>query len=56
LVVDSLYFLVGSIGDFGDIVGVRETMKIPKKPTTLLCAAIFAFNLAIILRCFYFPL
>jgi len=56
LVVDSLYFLIGSIGDFGDIIGVREIMKISKGLTTLLCAAVFAFHLAIIHLCFYLPL
>ncbi len=56
LAVDSMYFLIGSIGNFGDIVGVQKIMKIPKEFATLLCAAVFVFHLAIIIRCFYFPL
>ncbi|MDK2813446.1 MAG: hypothetical protein PWQ08_701 [Clostridiales bacterium] len=55
LFVDSLYFLIGSIGDFGDVVGIRKIMKLPKKLTILICTVIFLFHLAIILRIFYFP-
>lgn len=55
LFVDSLYFLIGSIGDFGDVVGIRKIMKLPKKLTILICTVIFLFHLEIILRSFYFP-
>jgi len=56
LFCDSLYFLGGSIGNFGDVVGVRETIKISRKLSILLCDAAFAFHLVIIIRCFCFPI
>lgn len=55
LLADSLYFVMGSIGNFGDIVGIRKIMKLPKKPTILICVLLFLFHLAIVLRSFYFP-
>ena len=55
LLVDSLYFMIGSIGHFGDIVGIQKIMKIPQRLTILICAILFLFHLAIVLRSFYFP-
>jgi len=54
LLVDSLYFIIGSIGHFGDIVGIQKIMKIPQRLTILICTVIFLFHLAIVLRSFYF--
>ena len=56
LLVDSLYFMIGSIGHFGDIVGIQKIMKLPKSQTILICTLLFLFHLAIVLRSFYFPI
>ncbi len=56
LVVDSLYFFIGSIGNFGDVTGVRKMARISRRLSILLCIAILAIHLAIIIRCFYLPL
>ena len=53
LIVDSLYFVLGSILNFGDIIGIRETVKIPKWLSVVLCSAVFLLHCTIIYFCFY---
>jgi hypothetical protein len=53
LIIDSLYFLLGSIFNFGDITGVRKTLGIPKWLSVVLCASVFSLHCAIAYLCFY---
>ena len=53
LVVDSLYFVLGSIFDFGDIIGVRKTINMAKWLSVLLCSALFLLHCTISYFCFY---
>ena len=53
LVVDSLYFFLGSVFNFGDIVGVRESLIIPKWVSIIICAVMFIFHCSIITMSFY---
>lgn len=53
LIIDSLYFVLGSVGDFGDIIGIRKTLHIPKWVSILLSASVMALNIFIIKVVFY---
>lgn len=53
LVTDSLYFTVGSIGNFGDIIGIRDILNMPKSISVLLSVIGFALNVLIIKLVFY---
>lgn len=53
LIIDSLYFVLGSIGNFGDIVGIRKTLHIPKWVSVLLSVLVMAINIFIIKVVFY---
>ena len=48
LITDSLYFMLGSIGDFGDMIGIRKTLHIPKWASVLLSASVMSFNIFMI--------
>lgn len=53
LVTDSLYFTVGSIGCFGDIIGIRDILNVPKPISVLVSGIGFAVNILIIKLVFY---
>ena len=53
LAVDSIYFALGSVFSFGDIVGFREICKIPKWLSVVLCVGILFMNCTVIYICFY---
>jgi hypothetical protein len=53
LLTDCLYFLIGSIGNFGDITGIRKIMKMSKTLSTIVCAAVFILHVIVINLCFY---
>lgn len=53
LVTDGLYFTLGSIGNFGDIVGIRDILNIPKAISVLLSIIVFSINVLIIKAVFY---
>lgn len=53
LVTDCLYFTLGSIGNFGDIIGIRDILNIPKSITVLLSIIVFTINILIIKVVFY---
>lgn len=53
LVTDSLYFTVGSIGNFGDVIGIRDVLNMPKSISVLLSVIGFAVNVLIIRAVFY---
>ena len=53
LMVDSLYFALGSIFNFGDIIGVRKTLGISKRISVVLCVTVFLLHCAIAYLCFY---
>lgn len=53
LVTDSLYFTVGSIGNFGDIIGIRDILNVPKPISVLVSVIGFAVNILIIKLVFY---
>ena len=53
LVTDSLYFTLGSIGNFGDIIGVRDVLNMPKSISVLVSVIGFAVNVLIIKLVFY---
>jgi hypothetical protein len=53
LVADSGYFLIGSIFNFGDVVGIRETLKLSKWISVAICAGVFLLHCAVIYGCFY---
>lgn len=53
LICDSIYFVLGSILNFGDIVGFREVIKIPKWLSVILCVGILLLHCTIIYICFY---
>lgn len=53
LIIDSLYFVWGSIGNFGDIIGIRKTLHIPKGVSVLLSVLVMAINIFIIKVVFY---
>jgi hypothetical protein len=53
LIVDSLYFMLGSIFNFGDIIGVRKTLNISKLVSVVICTTIFLLHCAIAYFCFY---
>lgn len=53
LVTDSLYFTVGSIGNFGDIIGIRDILNVPKPILVLVSVIGFAVNILIIKLVFY---
>lgn len=44
IISDSLYFLIGSILNFGDVIGIRKTLKMPKWLSIILCAGIFTVH------------
>lgn len=47
LMVDSLYFLLGSVLHFGDVVGLRKTLGITKPVSVLLCLVIAIVNITL---------
>ena len=53
LFIDSFYFVIGSIGDFGDIIGVRETLGMPKWISVVISICVMLSNIAIIKIAFY---
>lgn len=53
LVTDCLYFTLGSIGNFGDIIGIRDILNIPKSISVLLSIIGFSINILIIKVVFY---
>ena len=53
LAIDSLYFFLGSIFNFGDIVGFRKTLSISRPLSIMGASIIFALNLTLISRLFY---
>lgn len=53
LIVDSLYFLLGSILNFGDIVGARKTLYVSRRLSIIGTSIILALNLALINKMFY---
>lgn len=53
LIIDSLYFVWGSIGNFGDIIGIRKTLHMPKWVSVLLSVLVMAINIFIIKVVFY---
>lgn len=53
LAVDSIYFTLGSIFNFGDIVGFRDVCKVPKWLSVILCMGILLLNCIVIRACFY---
>lgn len=53
LVTDSLYFTLGSIGNFGDIIGIRDILNMPKSISVLISIIAFAINILIIKAVFY---
>ncbi|MDE5859365.1 MAG: hypothetical protein K2H23_03115, partial [Oscillospiraceae bacterium] len=53
LVTDSLYFTVGSIGNFGDVIGIRDILNMPKSVSVLVSVIGFAVNVLIIRAVFY---
>lgn len=53
LVTDCLYFTLGSIGNFGDIIGIRDVLNMPKSISTLLSIIVFSVNVFIIKAVFY---
>lgn len=53
LVTDSLYFTVGSIGSFGDIIGIRDILNVSKPISVLVSVIGFAVNILIIKLVFY---
>ena len=53
LVTDSLYFTLGSIGNFGDIIGIRDVLNMPKSISVFLSVIVFAINILIIKIAFY---
>lgn len=50
---DGGYFILGSLGNFGDIVGIRDIMGIPKPITVVISVLIFAVNMLVIRAVFY---
>ena len=53
LITDCLYFTLGSIGNFGDIIGIRDILNIPKSISVLLSIIVFSINILIIKAVFY---
>ena len=53
LITDSLYFTLGSIGNFGDIIGIRDVLNMPKSISVFLSVIVFAINILIIKIAFY---
>ena len=53
MVTDSLYFTLGSIGNFGDVIGVRGVLNMPKSISVLISTIAFAINILIIKVVFY---
>jgi len=53
LIIDSLYFVLGSIFNFGDIIGVRRTIKMSRWLSILLSVIVFLLHCAIVYFCFY---
>lgn len=53
LVTDCLYFTLGSIGNFGDIIGIRDILNMPKSISVFLSVIGFAVNILIIKAVFY---
>ncbi|MBP3918531.1 MAG: M50 family metallopeptidase [Clostridia bacterium] len=53
LITDSLYFTLGSIGNFGDIAGIRDMLHMPKSVSMLLSILFFAVNILILKAAFY---
>lgn len=47
LMMDSLYFLLGSVLGFGDVVGLRKTLGITKPVSVLLCLVIAVVNVTL---------
>ena len=53
LLCDSLYFVLGSIMNFGDIVGIQKTLKLPRWLCIFLCFMIFTLNITLVKVIFY---
>jgi hypothetical protein len=53
LLCDSLYFALGSVFNFGDVVGVRNALKLSHKRSVFLCFTILVINIAIAKMVFY---
>ena len=53
LIVDSLYFAIGSIFDFGDILGVRKTLNMSKQLSVFLSVTVFLVHCAVVHFSFY---
>lgn len=45
---DSAYFLLGSMGNFGDIVGIRKTLGFSKTMSIILSGIVFALNMIMV--------
>lgn len=50
---DGGYFILGSLGNFGDITGIRDILSIPKPVSVALSVLIFAVNMLVIRAVFY---
>lgn len=53
LFLDSLYFTLGSIFGFGDIIGVRKAFSLSKSSTIFFSSLVLLINILIIGRVFY---
>lgn len=53
LFLDSLYFTLGSIFDFGDIIGVRKAFNLYKSSTIIFSSLVLLINILIIVVVFY---
>lgn len=53
LSLDCIYFVLGSVGNFGDIVGIRKTLRIPPLLSVLLSVCVLAANIFLILNVYY---
>lgn len=50
---DGGYFILGSIGNGGDVIGIRDILGIPKPIMILLSVMIFAVNMLVVKIVFY---
>lgn len=53
LITDCLYFTLGSIGNFGDIIGIRDILNIPKSISVIFSIIVFSINIVLIKVVFY---
>lgn len=53
LLCDSLYFVLGSMLNFGDIVGIKKALNLPRWFCILLCYIILIFNIILVKMVFY---